>query len=166
MVICVVGAAQAATPSPTQQRNAQQIVNIDITTHLGDQQVFLEHDVISFYFSLDQDAFLYVFYRDATGNVFQLMPGTAQTKHYFMAGYYIPFPAQSSSFKFVVESPFGEEQLWVFASEQGQLVFNGKDTAQGIKQLEQDYAELAESIKSVSTKLFGKARLSIQTRRR
>lgn len=161
---CVVSVAQAA--APTQQHSPQQSVNVEMTTHLGDQQVFLEQDVISFYISLDQASFLYVFYQDASGKVFQLMPGKAQPEHYFTAGYYIPFPAQTSPFKFVVQAPFGEEQLWVFASEQGQLVFKGKDTAQGIKQVEQEYAELAEYIKSVSAKLFGNARLSIKTRRR
>ena len=166
MVICIAGVVQAAAPSPTQQRNSQQIVNIDITTHLGDQQVFHEHDVISFFISLDQGAYLYMFYQDATGKLFQLMPGKAQLKHFFTAGYYIPFPAPDSTFKFVVHAPFGEEQLWVFASDQGQLEFKGHEAAQGIKKVELDYVKLVEYIKSASPKLYGKSRLTIQTRGR
>ncbi|MBI3187449.1 MAG: DUF4384 domain-containing protein [Gammaproteobacteria bacterium] len=164
VLACIAAVVQAA--APTQQHSPQQSVNIDITTHLGDQQVFLEHDVISFFISLDQGAYLYMFYQDATGKLFQLMPGKAQSKHFFMAGNYIPFPAPESPFKFVVQAPFGEEQLWVFASDQGQLEFKGYAAAQGIKQLELDYAKLAEYIKSASPRLYGKARLAIQTRGR
>ena len=168
VLACIAGVAQAAAPNivPTQQRSSQQTVNIEITTHLGDQQVFQEQDVISFYISLDQAAFLYVFYQDASGKIFQLMPGKAQPEHYFTAGYYIPFPAQTSPFKFVVQAPFGEEQLWVFASDQAQLEFKGHEVAQGIKQVVLDYVKLAEYIKSASPKLYGKARLTIQTRGR
>lgn len=143
-----------------------QIVNIDITTHLGDHQVFLEQDVISFYISLDHSAYLYAFYQDASGSIFQLVPGKAQPQHYFTAGYYLPFPAQNSPFKFVVAAPYGEEQLWVFASDQGKLEFNGKTGDQGLKQIRQNYAELADVIKASSVKLYGKSRLLIQTRGR
>ncbi len=37
-------------------------ININITTHLGDHQTFMEGDVISFFLSLDKDAYLLVIY--------------------------------------------------------------------------------------------------------
>ncbi|HEY9050631.1 MAG TPA: DUF4384 domain-containing protein, partial [Gammaproteobacteria bacterium] len=132
-------------------------VTIEITTHLGDKQSFVEQDVISFFISLNRAAFLYGFYQDASGHVFQIIPGKAQPEHYFQPGFYIPFPPQNSSFQFVVQAPFGEEQLWVFASEQGQLEFKGKDTSQGIKLLKMGHKEIENYIRASSSQLFGQA---------
>ncbi len=148
------------------QNNTVEPVNIEITTHLGDQQSFVEHDVISFFISLDKAAYLYGFYQDASGHVFQLMPGKAQPEHYFQPGFYIPFPPQDSTFQFVVQAPFGKEQLWMFASEQGRLEFKGKNTGQGIKQLELNYQELTDYIRAASRQQFGRASLLIHTRSR
>ena len=144
--------------------NTQQVVNIEITTHLGDQQSFVEQDVISFFISLDRAAFVYAFYEDASGHVFQLIPSEAQPDHYFNAGFYIPFPEENSTFRFVVQAPFGEEQLWVYASDKAQLKFLAKDSIQGIKQLDQGQKQLTDYISAASRKLFGMAGLIIHTR--
>lgn len=149
-----------------QSTKVLQSVNLEITSHLGDQQSFVEQDVISFFISLDQAAFVYAFYQDATGRVYQLIPGRAQPEHYFQPGFYIPFPAQNSSFQFVVQAPFGEEQIWIFASDQGRLVFAGKQSAHGIKQLTEGRSALADSIKAASSRVFGEASLTFHTRRR
>jgi len=143
-----------------------QSVNLEITTHLGDQQSFVEQDVISFFITLDQATFLYAFYQDASDHVYQLIPGQVQPEHFFQAGFYIPFPAANSAFQFVVQAPFGEEQIWLFASDNGQLEFAGKDSTQGIKQLKQRRSTLADSIKAASERQFGEASLTIHTRRR
>lgn len=154
---------QAQDVSSDNKPEALESVKIEITTHLGNQQHFAEQDVISFLISLDRAAFVYVFYQDASGHVYQLMPGKAQSRHYFEPGFYIPFPPENSAFQFVVQAPFGEEQLWVVASDQGQLQFKGRDTGQGVKQLSQKPLELLVSIKTASTALFGEARLIIYT---
>lgn len=151
---------------PDVQTRALESVNIEITTHLGDQQSFVEQDIISFLISLDHAAFLYVFYQDASGLVYQLIPGKAQAEHYFQPGFYIPFPPENSAFQFVVQAPFGEEQLWVFASDQGQIEFKGRDSGQGIKQLTQRPLELATSIRAASGALYGESRLIIHTHSR
>lgn len=141
-----------------------QSVNLEITSHLGDQQNFVEQDVISFFISLDKATYLYAFYQDASGDVYQLIPGKARAEHYFQPGFYIPFPAKDSAFQFVVQAPFGEEQIWIFASDQGQLEFKGRESKQGIKRLNQTRLDLASSIKAASGRLFGEARLIIHTR--
>ena len=143
-----------------------QSVNLEITSHLGDQQSFAEQDVISFFISLDQAAFVYAFYQDASGQVYQLIPGRAQPEHYFQPGFYIPFPPQNSSFQFVVQAPFGEEQIWIFASDQGQLVFAGQQSSQGIIRLTVGRSTLVDSIKAASSRLFDEASLTFHTRRR
>lgn len=156
---------QKGDPSNIHSR-ALQSVNIEITSHLGDQQNFVEQDVISFFISLDRAAYLYGFYQDASGDVYQLIPGKAQAEHYFQPGFYIPFPAEDSAFQFVVQAPFGEEQIWLFASDQGQLKFKGRESRQGIKRLNQRRRDLAGSIKAASRRLFGEAHLIIHTRSR
>lgn len=142
----------------------RQAVNVEITTHLGDQQVFVEKDIISFFINIDKAAFVYVFYQDATGAVFQLMPGKSQVEHYFKPGFYIPFPSEKSSFQFVVQAPFGKEQLWIFASDQGKLRFKSISSVQGIKKLNQSFFELTKYIKQASSKIFSKNKLIIYTR--
>lgn len=158
--------AQAQDATIDKPAKALQPVNIEITSHLGDQQSFADQDVISFLISLDRAAFLYVFYQDASDNLYQLMPGKAQAEHYFQPGFYISFPPQDSAFQFVVQAPFGEEQLWVFASDHGQLEFKDRDSGQGIKQLTQRPLELATSIRAASQRLFGQAQLIIHTHSR
>ncbi|MDH3389796.1 MAG: DUF4384 domain-containing protein, partial [Gammaproteobacteria bacterium] len=49
-------------------------VDVRLTTHLGDQQSFVDGDRISFLLSLESDAYVYLFYRDAEANLLQLLP--------------------------------------------------------------------------------------------
>jgi hypothetical protein len=141
-------------------------INIEITTHLGDQQVFATGDVISFFISLDKAAYLYAFYQDASGQLFQILPGPALADHYFQAGFYIPFPPQNTAFQFQVQAPYGEEQLWVFASDNGKLVFNENNSSRGIQPLRQTPSQLSDTIKNSSLQLFGHTQLIIHTRSR
>lgn len=167
VLCCDISMAQDAATgkkNTVQTKKIPQPVNIEITTHLGDQQHFVEQDVISFFINLDRAAFIYAFYQDASGNVFQIIPSEAQTEHYFKPGFYIPFPPKNSTFQFVVQAPFGKEQLWVFASNEGQLRFKGKNTVHGVKQLSYAQLELTEYIRAASGQLFGQASLIIHTR--
>ena len=140
-----------------------QTVNIEITTHLGDQQVFVENDLISFFITLDHSAYIYAFYQDAANNIFQILPGKAQTEHYFTAGFYIPFPPKNSAFQFQVQAPFGKEKLWVFASDQKLIVFSEKDADKELTQLNTSLTKIEQRIKTASDMLFGRGQLIIQT---
>ena len=44
-------------------------IDVKITTHLGDRQEFVEGDRISFLLSLERDAHVYLFYRDAADSM-------------------------------------------------------------------------------------------------
>ena len=170
LIFCMLIAGLFCSMSLAENANIKnkklESVNLEITTHLGDQQSFVEQDIISFFISLDKSSFLYAFYQDASGHIFQLMPGIAKADHYFQPGFYTPFPAPDSSFQFVVQAPFGKEGLWLFASEQQQLKFKGKDTTHGLKKIKQSHAELTAYIKASSSRLFGSAQLVIHTRKR
>jgi len=140
-----------------------QTINIEITSHLGDQQVFVENDIISFFISLDHSAYIYVFYQDASNHVYQLLPNKTQIEHYFNAGDYIPFPAQNSDFQFKIQPPFGKEQLWVFASDQKQAAFMTNATTDKLKPIIKNQSELGKTIRLKSGNFFGQAQLTINT---
>jgi len=141
----------------------KQTVKIEITSHLGDQQVFVENDLISFFISLDHSAYIYAFYQDAKKNIFQILPSKAQPSHFFNAGYYMPFPAEDSVFKFQVQAPFGRENLFIFASDQHQIKFSEKVAANELMRLSINRSEIEQHIKSVSNGLYGYAQIIIQT---
>ena len=144
-----------ATPVP---------VDIQITTHLGDQQTFIKDDIISFFISVNHDAYLYAFYQDASDNVFQLIPGNALKSHYFSAGYFIPFPPASSNLLFQVQAPYGQEHLWVFATNNGELKFKGNEMSNGLLLLESSVNKISHTLKNNSDKLYGFSKLIINTR--
>jgi len=149
--------------SPDQDNASKQAVKIEVTTHLGDQQVFLENDLISFFISLDQSAYIYAFYQDAKKNIFQILPSKAQPRHFFNAGYYMPFPPEDSAFQFQVQAPFGREKLFLFASDQQQIKFIEKEAANDLMRLNASQLEIERRIKSVSKGLYGQAQIIIQT---
>ncbi len=166
--ICLIFVTLFCATTQAQNTDASKpdAVNLEITTHLGDQQIFVDHDVISFFINLDKAAYLYAFYQDATGQLFQIMPGPALIDNYFEPGFYIPFPPPNAAFQFVVQAPFGEEQLWVFASDNGKLAFNTSGSKRGIQQLKQTPAQLSAAIMAASQQLFGHTKLLIHTRSR
>lgn len=139
-------------------------INLEITTHLGDQQSFIDQDLISFFISLDQDAYLYVFYQDVKGDIYQLMPGMAQTDNYFPAGIYIPFPAEKSSFQFYVQQPFGRETIWVFASDQSHIEFDSYKPQGSIIQIKSSFKNIENKLVSSSRKIYDRASTTINTK--
>lgn len=164
LISALIFSAHGATPDKP-ANNSPVKLNIDITTHLGDQQVFVEHDVISFLISLDKAAYLYAFYQDAAGQVTQILPGKAMPEHFFQPGQYLPFPSANSGLQFQVQKPFGEEQLWVFGSDNGEIQFHDVNATTGIAQVAFKQSELENYIRAKSALLFGTAALVIHTRR-
>ena len=149
-----VSGATANQPTP---------VEIGITTHLGDRQQFAAGDVLSFLLSLDRDAYVYVFYRDADANLLQLLPNRRFPGHFFEAGFFMPVPDDSLPFQFEVAPPYGEESIFAYASDNGELSFAGTPLDNGLILLRDHMDAIADRIESGSTKLFGRAELTIST---
>lgn len=140
-------------------------VNLELTSHLGDRQIFSENDNIHFFISLDHSAYIYAFYKDANNNVFQISPGKAQSNHFFTEGIYIPFPEENSEFKFQVIAPFGEEKIFLYASDQKLIDFISFREQHNILRIKMNQKDIHNHIKSSSSKLFGKTELIIQTKK-
>lgn len=135
-------------------------IDIEITTHLGDAQTFVEGDVISFFISLNQDAYVYILMQDATGKITQLVPNNYSQNNFFEAGLFIPIPNQSNPYKFTISPPFGKETLWAIATS-GPLAELPNINDKILSTLQQDYRKLART----KNHNFGSDDLSIITKK-
>ena len=136
-------------------------INLEITTHLGDAQTFVEGDQISFMLSLDKASFIYLFYQDAEGNILQLVPNHKQTTHFYQPGLFIPIPDQLADFKFTVQPPFGEEKLWAFATDTQVDSFNSTQDSEKLELLNQPIDEIRSKIKYRAKTMYGESLLTI-----
>ncbi len=139
-------------------------INVDITTHLGNKQTFLEGDTISFFLSLDTDAHLLVIYEDAAGHLTQLVPNSLLGKSLYKAGLFITLPDKDAAFHFKVRAPFGEETLWAFASDAPLPELEGEYLKNGLKQIKPDMAAIKRQLLKHKQTAFGETKLVIHTK--
>lgn len=66
----------------------------------------------------EQDAFLYVLYKQADGQVYAVFPNSAQPDNRVQAGKRVQIPAESDAFRWTVSAPFGKELMKVIASKE------------------------------------------------
>ncbi len=152
--LCAASAVYAGEPRP---------IDVNLTTHLGDQQSFVEGDRISFLLSLDNDAHVYLFYRDAAANLLQLLPNERMPDHFFSAGLFMPVPSAQQPFQFTVQPPYGDESIYAIASDNDTLVFAGKPLANGLILLEGKLEQIIEGIAKKSKNAFGRGELRLTT---
>lgn len=110
----------SVTTNAESASNSKQLdpIPLELTTHLGDQQQFVEGDEIQFLLSLGQDAYIYMFYQDASGVIAQILPNANQRSHFYSAGYFQTIPEYENRYRFTISEPFGEETIWIIASDQ------------------------------------------------
>lgn len=138
-------------------------IQVEITTHLGDGQRFMEGDTISFFLNLDRDAHVVVIYEDAERQPIQIIPNANREDNFYPAGGFIPLPGENSGFRFRVTPPFGRETLWVFASLAPIPELSGAVLDNKLKRLDGDMANIKNQIKAGAGPSFGSAHLSIIT---
>ena len=157
----------AAVKAESVQSSTQlQIVHVEITSHLGDGQTFVEGDQVTFMLSLDKAAYVYLFYEDAGGHILQLVPNQKQRSNFYQPGMFMLIPDQDAEYKFIVQSPFGEDKLWVFAVDRPVTEFSGQKLDNGLKILEKNIFQVKALIKEHALKLYGCSRLLIKTKAR
>lgn len=132
------------------------VIPLELTTHLGDQQQFIEGDEIQFLLSLGQDAYIYMYYVDAVNNITQILPNENQPGNFYTAGYFIAVPDPENHYRFTVSKPFGDESIRVFASDRSIAMKRSPGSIENIKQF----------IKKSSSKAYGDYVLKITTRER
>ena len=128
-------------------------ISLELTTHMGDQQQFVEGDEIQFLLSLDQDAYIYMYYVDAVSNITQLLPNENRQSNFYTAGYFLTVPDYEKHYRFTISEPFGKESIWVFAS----------DHLLTIKQSPDSIKDIRQHIKTSASKSYGEYELNIVT---
>ncbi len=110
-------------------------IDVAITTHLGDRQIFRAGDTVSLLVSLDRDAYLVIIYQDAAGNLIQLLPNPKAGNPRMSAGLFAAIPSAQAPYAFTITAPFGEEHIHVFAASQALPALPGKTLADGTLRL-------------------------------
>ena len=142
----------------TKDETANHIKNLDVipvelTTHLGDKQQFIRGDEIQFLLSLGSDAYIYMYYIDAEKNITQILPNSNQQSNHYTSGYFLTIPEYEDGYRFLISEPFGEEYIWIFASDRSIDIDSSDKTIESIKQ----------KIKKNSSREYGEYVLKIVT---
>ena len=138
-------------------------IPVELTTTVGHQQTFVEGEEIQFLLSLGDDAYIYMYHIDATGNIEQILPSTQQSSHFYKKGFFLTIPNYEKVFRFIVTRPYGDETIHVFASDQSLLDIN-VDTNADKNVASTTIGDIREQIISRSTAAFGEDRFSFTSR--
>ena len=134
-------------------------IPVEITTTAGSKLEFVDGEEIQFLFSLGADAYIYMFHVDASDEVTQLLPSPHKSSHFYTKGYFLTIPdydtGEKKGYRFIVDPPFGDETLWIFASDSSISLEKNLGIA-AARELIQKSAELA----------FGSARFEMRTQKR
>lgn len=153
-------------PTPIQSHAAASVIEIGITTHLGDQQRFIRGDDISFLVNLNKDAYLLILYQDADHHLWQLVPNDFNPYNFFKAGDYLTIPNESLPYKFIAAPPFGKETLFAFASDHPFPSFNYSLTQNGMILINATIESIFTTLHDIARKgqyAIGEAKLVITT---
>lgn len=154
--LCLPGSEQV-------QASEKRKIKLDITTHLGGVNTFMEGDRISFLVSLDRDAYIVVIYENARDELIQLIPNQKYPDTFLKAGLFIPLPVASAPFVFEIQPPFGKEVLWLFASDSALPELKGKNLKGGLRRLTPGIETIRNKLLLNARSAYGEAKLVLHT---
>jgi len=93
-------------------------IPVELTTHLVDKQQFIRGDEIQFLLSLGSDAYIYMYHVDVDKKITQILPNINQQSNHYSAGYFLTIPEYKDGYRFLITEPFGEQNIWIFASDE------------------------------------------------
>ncbi|MFV2060803.1 MAG: DUF4384 domain-containing protein [Gammaproteobacteria bacterium] len=143
--------------------NTKQKINIEITSHLGDKQSFFKDDVIKFLINLDVDAYITVVYQTAEGQLIQLLPNQKEKTTLYKAGLFISVPSDNVPYQFTIQAPYGNEKVWVFASDKPVKQLAGKILQNGLTVVSVTIPNIKNQIQASSIKHFGQSSFALKT---
>ncbi len=138
--------------------NLSQNIDIQLTSHLGDNQIFIAGDTVFYYLSLNHDA---------SHQLIQILPSKLLPNAFFRQGDFYRTPDDGTPFRFEVSEPFGKETIWVFASIKTLPILPGRELDNGLKILSDTIHSIIEKIhqyKNQENILFGQISTSITTK--
>ncbi len=153
-----------AVPPATATLAEPDRVDMSLSIEPDDRRVYYDGEYISFYLSLEREGYISLFYRDTEGNLLQLLPNANLSNHWYPRGNRMPFPSLEEPIDYVIVPPFGDELLRVFVSDNPRIDFPGQWRDTGIRELDIDLERVEDLIYDASSRLFGRAELSFQSR--
>ena len=154
--LSMVTSLLADTSSPSQSLDT---IPVELTTTVGHQKTFVEGEEIQFLLSLGDDAYIDMYHIDATGNIEQILPSTQQSSHFYKKGFFLTIPNYEKVFRFIVSQPYGDETIYVFASDQSLRDINVDTNVESTT-----ISDIRELIVSRSTAAFGEDSFSFTSR--
>ncbi|MFV2055356.1 MAG: DUF4384 domain-containing protein [Thiohalomonadales bacterium] len=148
---------------------AEKAFRVEITTHLGDQQEYIDGDEISFLLNINRDAYLLILYKDTTQDLWQLLPNDFNRQSKFKAGMYIPIPGTEQSYRFRASAPFGRETLFAYAADTPFPPLPSKISKNGIQLLDTTIEKLEKILHDSAFDIknnMAKSTLDITTQKR
>lgn len=91
------------------------LVRVDVNRGL---RSYREGDPLSLTVAAEEDAYVYVLYKQADGQVFQIYPNASHTDNRLKARQAVQIPGSDDVFQWVVGGPFGTETIKVLASKE------------------------------------------------
>lgn len=102
-------------PEGIQQNRPSFLVRIDVDRPTRE---YREGDTLVARVNCEEDAYLYVIYKQADGKVYQVFPNSAQPDNFVRARQAVQIPAFNDRFRWQIGAPFGKEVIKVIASKE------------------------------------------------
>ncbi len=107
--------AKPATPEAIRQTDPSFFVRVSLDRASG---IYREREALSIKIACEENAYIYVLYKQADGQVFQVFPNSIQQDNRLLARQALQIPSVRDRFEWVVGPPFGKEVIKVLASKQ------------------------------------------------
>jgi len=147
--VLLLSSAQAAQePGITRAIGVMPVepLSVEITTHLGDAQRFQTGDELTFLVNLNKKAYLTIVFQDAGGALIQILPNRKATSNLYDPGWYFAVPNARDPFMYRVAAPYGNEYVYVFASDKPLPELAGAETGGGLRLLQGDVAAIESKL--------------------
>ena len=144
--------------------NEHSLVTVRVEADHPDK-VYAKDDLLRVTVESGEDGYLYLFYRDAAGNVIMLFPNRFQKKNFVQKNEPVTVPSPNSIFQIRIDAPFGNELLKAVVSQKPLEFFADLDLT-GINALpiaEEDGKTLAKSVMAMKPSDWAEHHVVIRT---
>jgi len=128
-------------------------------------RVYAKGDLLRVTIESSEDGYLYIFYRDAAGNVTMLFPNRFQKRNLIRKNEPVTVPAPGSIFQIKIGAPFGNELVKAVVSKEPLEFFANMDlTGINVLQIaEEDGKTLAQSVMAMKQSDWAEHHVDIRT---
>ncbi|MEK7812171.1 MAG: DUF4384 domain-containing protein [Candidatus Desantisbacteria bacterium] len=106
----------AAFTSPISTASITTDLKVDLWVDKGNGATYQEGEKMQIFAKANKDCYLYLFYKNATGQILQIFPNYCQKDNLVKANQTYVVPDKQTSFEFKITPPFGIEAIKAIAS--------------------------------------------------